>query len=570
MRKISLLTNNLIRGGMERVVVNLANKFVDNGDSVSVLLIHGHVANEYDNCKANVIDVTDGEGLYSFLELSLKLKKMLEDYDNIIISYYFGDSNFFNNYISVCYLYFPNKTFVINHNNNHKFHLTNNKKLSNYLHSNTPNVISICNAMKKNMENDYYFFNVKTIYNPLDVKNVQKLMVEQIDEEINYKYILAVARFDYQKNIPALIRAYGLSGLAKQGVKLLVIGKNDEFPMYINEYEKSLNEVKKLNLINDIVFTGEKNNVFKYMKNALYLVMSSRFEGFGMVLPECLATGTPVISYDLKTGPGEIIIHEYNGLLVKDQDEYELSKAIARLYFDKDLYGRCRANALESVQKFNVDNVIKEWEQLFDNAIEVNKTTPRKLRVHEADYINLFGNFSTSEILEYIGYMLNYWTIVEYINRISINICIIDEIEYNIYCLIDRYCFMFNCNDEMKNSIRVNTAVIIMLSLQNSSITSPLKNKLKAKLLLTNEIMTQNTGMTYFLNVKNSEISWFNSEVYGLRNDRWYKFGRMSKKGKIKVLAISFLNPILPQNSIRRDLVKIAYRIVKLIYKCIK
>ena len=100
--------------------------------------------------------------------------------------------------------------------------------------------------------------------------------------------------------------------------------------------EKLRNLVKKLNLEDKIVFLGFQSNPYLYIKNAKFMVLSSEFEGLGMVILESLALNTPVVSTDCDSGPREILpkknlcpvndVNALSGLIkkaTKDPDSYK-------------------------------------------------------------------------------------------------------------------------------------------------------------------------------------------------------------------------------------------------------
>jgi glycosyltransferase involved in cell wall biosynthesis len=90
-------------------------------------------------------------------------------------------------------------------------------------------------------------------------------------------------------------------------------------------------------------------------------VVSSINEGFPNVIVESLITGTPVVSFDCFSGPNEIIIDKYNGLLVEDQNVSKLTQAMNTMIIDKDLYLHCKNNATGSVESFSVDAIGNQW-----------------------------------------------------------------------------------------------------------------------------------------------------------------------------------------------------------------
>ena len=157
-----------------------------------------------------------------------------------------------------------------------------------------------------------------------------------------------------------MIESYALSKLTIKDVYLVVLGDGPDT-------KKMKQKVKSLNIENRVVFHPFQSNPAPIVKSALYCVLTSRFEGFGMVLVESLALGVPVVSVNCKSGPGEIIKSEFNGLLVENHNPNALANSFDRMLEDKGLYINCCKNATISVDKFSKSNISREWEILLNN-----------------------------------------------------------------------------------------------------------------------------------------------------------------------------------------------------------
>jgi N-acetylgalactosamine-N,N'-diacetylbacillosaminyl-diphospho-undecaprenol 4-alpha-N-acetylgalactosaminyltransferase len=116
-----------------------------------------------------------------------------------------------------------------------------------------------------------------------------------------------------------------------------------------------------LHLQDNVVFLGRKQNPFPFYKEAKCTVLTSKNEGFPMVLIESLATGTPVISYDCDSGPSEIIQNGVNGWLVADQNPQKMTDALNEMVENEKLYLHCKANSKQSVASFSLESIGENW-----------------------------------------------------------------------------------------------------------------------------------------------------------------------------------------------------------------
>ena len=193
---------------------------------------------------------------------------------------------------------------------------------------------------------------------------LRQMATESID--IDSEFIIAIGKYDDNnvKQLDLLIGAYVKSILPTANIKLLLLGTGQ------NPYLIEI--AKKLKVENLVILKDFDANPHKYISKAKFLVLSSKYEGFGMVLVEALANKIPVISFDCVAGPNEIITHEQNGLLVRNQDFEEMTTSMNRFLEEKDFYEYCKSNAYQSVQRFSIEQIGKQWLDLLK--IELNSS----------------------------------------------------------------------------------------------------------------------------------------------------------------------------------------------------
>ncbi|WP_297516860.1 glycosyltransferase [Flavobacterium sp.] len=176
-------------------------------------------------------------------------------------------------------------------------------------------------------------------------------------------FILAVGRMnDPIKQYDRLIAMYAQSELPQRGIHLIILGEG----YLLSEYQKQAAQLVCSKMIH---FHGRVTNPHDYYTKALFSVLTSKNEGFPTVLLESLFFGTPVIAYNCPTGPNEIIQHEYNGLLVSNQDETAYIQALNRMICDKELYLRCKDYAKSSVAKYSMEHVGAQWINLISQKL---------------------------------------------------------------------------------------------------------------------------------------------------------------------------------------------------------
>lgn len=115
---------------------------------------------------------------------------------------------------------------------------------------------------------------------------------------------------------------------------------------------------------------GPVEDVVKAYQESSIFVLSSRFEGFGMVLIEAMACGLPVVSFDCPAGPDEIITDGVDGLLVPSGDVHALAEKLMVLMTDENLRRRLGQQARQTAQRYKMTTIANQWIALFEKVIK--------------------------------------------------------------------------------------------------------------------------------------------------------------------------------------------------------
>ena len=114
------------------------------------------------------------------------------------------------------------------------------------------------------------------------------------------------------------------------------------------------------------VFKPIANIMEKYCTCSI-LLLTSLFEPFGLVLPEAMSCGLPVVSFDCPYGPADIITDGVDGFLVKNRDIQAFADRVCQLIEDKELRQRMGQAAIKSSQRYRADVIMPKWKELFES-----------------------------------------------------------------------------------------------------------------------------------------------------------------------------------------------------------
>jgi len=175
--------------------------------------------------------------------------------------------------------------------------------------------------------------------------------------------VIAVGRLDYQKGFDRLLEAWALLP-----AKLRADWRLDIFGQ--GEWEDMLKEkCEHLGIAGSARINKPTSHIFDEYAASDFLVMSSHYEGFPMVMIEAMACGLPAVCFDFLCGPRDIIRSEENGLMVREGDIPALSAAMQRVMEDPALLERMSEGAKKISQTYSEEAVMAQWEACFQQLL---------------------------------------------------------------------------------------------------------------------------------------------------------------------------------------------------------
>lgn len=187
------------------------------------------------------------------------------------------------------------------------------------------------------------------ISNPIPYEDIENI------PSLEYKTILTVGRLTHVKGFDLLITAWAKVAQQVPDWKIIIVGSGED--------ELMLKQMAKdLHVEDSIVFAGQQKNMDTFYRQASFFCMSSRFEGFGMVLLEAQSYGLPIVAFDCDIGPAEIIDHNINGLLVEPENINGLTNSLLELINLSNIqYEKMSSNAVENSVRYSVNPIVKQW-----------------------------------------------------------------------------------------------------------------------------------------------------------------------------------------------------------------
>ena len=195
--------------------------------------------------------------------------------------------------------------------------------------------------------------------NPLSYPCVQEVSVRR-------KNILAVGRLDVWKvkGFDLLIEAWGKIAHKYPDWTLEIAGKGNDGPIkYLQNISRNLNVEKQ------VVFLGFRHDIDVVMRMSSIFALTSRYEGFGMVLLEAMSQGCACISFDCGGRQKEIIKTPEEGIIIENHDVLELAKWLEKMIQDDTLRYKLSNAGVKRAKDFDLDIIEEKWERIMRKII---------------------------------------------------------------------------------------------------------------------------------------------------------------------------------------------------------
>lgn len=363
--KITLVIDKLIAGGAERVLVNLAEGFAEEGHQISVVTLSPSSSDFYSlssKIPRTALDIAKPtrhilQTLWNAPRRLFNLRRaILKSRPDVVIS-------FMNPVTSLTILALSGKSIpvvVVEQGSPHHFPDTKrNTHLRRWLYPFASHLIT----PSRPTDAQFSWLSPKkraVIPNPLPPLNI---LLEGGVSILNpsKKHILAMGRLAEQKGFDCLIKAFQKIAPHYPEWDFTIIGEGPQRPYLENLIEKSP-------ISGRIFLPGVLKNPFPTLTSADLFILPSRFEPFGNVIIEAMVCSVPVIATKCD-GPLEIIQDEVDGLLVEIEDIEGLAGAIQKLISNETLRNHLVTNGLKTAEKYTLANIIPQWESLLEKLI---------------------------------------------------------------------------------------------------------------------------------------------------------------------------------------------------------
>lgn len=218
-------------------------------------------------------------------------------------------------------------------------------------------IVTLTHETKKNYE-DFFHLNPHRVYT---IPNYLKDSLFRLSNQynINAKKLLSVNRLDVAKGLDYLLDVAELVLNLHTDWTWDVYGDGPDRLAFVEE-------IKKRNLENKVNIKGNDPNIEEKYKDYSMLIFCSKAEGFGMVLLEAKANNLPLISFNIKSGPNDMILNNENGFLIPPFQIEDMANKIEELMIDPQKRLDFSNHARDNIDQFSESFIKIKWHDLLE------------------------------------------------------------------------------------------------------------------------------------------------------------------------------------------------------------
>lgn len=358
---ILITISTLKAGGAEKVASLLSNEWAGEGKTVTIATFENSCQKPFFQLSSRIkvvgldiygVNIGFCNKIITFFKKIFKIRNIIKKTDPDIVISFIDQTNVLT-LIASLFTKYP--VIVTEHVSLSKY---SPGRMWEYLRKlfyfcSADSIVAVSNGVRNSLSDK---LKDKCIVIPNPVKINTKTARITADRE--NKLIVAMGRLTEQKGFDLLIKAFGTVKNDIPGWKLDIWG---EGPMK-SELEDLITGLSLNDSVRLCGLTDDTDTVFS---SAGLFILSSRFEGFGNVIIEAMACGTPVISTDCPEGPAEIIKNRETGILVKSEDINDLAINIKALIADPQLRKMISQNALIAAKDYDIKQISARWNDHF-------------------------------------------------------------------------------------------------------------------------------------------------------------------------------------------------------------
>ncbi|MDD2496173.1 MAG: glycosyltransferase family 4 protein [Tissierellia bacterium] len=361
--KLLFFIGSMRGGGAERVMAVLTDELAKRGHDVTLVVMSSYPSFYKLNKDIKLIQFNDRVNNRFFGKIKYKLKSYIFIRQNIkklnpdvVISFMLS----LNAMVLISSI-FLKEPIIVSEHSTFDIKLPLKKRFQRFYLNKLADRVTVLTF------HDYNFIGTR-LKNKIVMPNPLSFVPLAKYNEDRKKNIIAAGSIDrfHGKGFDSLIKIWGKIANKYPEWKLLIAGGgNDENIRKLRELANEYNVNSQFELL------GQVKNLDERFRESSIFVLSSRYEGFGMVLIEAMSQGCACISFDCTAGPREIINNNVDGILVEDQNMDAMTLALSDLIENEDKRERLATEAIKSVDRFSVKNIADKWERLFADLVEI-------------------------------------------------------------------------------------------------------------------------------------------------------------------------------------------------------